>query len=57
MCQAMQCGASWLVQFTHTQQQTLVLLDGTQATQEACNHDDSTQGDDEVGSRDGGEGW
>lgn len=41
---------------THTQQQTLVLLDGTQTSQEACHHDDGAQGDDEVGGRERREG-
>lgn len=35
---------------THTQQQTLVLLDGTHAAQEACHHDDGAQDDDQIGS-------
>lgn len=45
---------------THAQKQALVLLDGTQATEEARHHDDSADGDDHVGGRQrgkwGGEG-
>lgn len=41
---------------THTQQQTLVLLDGTKAPQETCHHDDGAQDDDEVGGGERGEG-
>lgn len=35
--------------FTHTQQQALVLLDGTHTTQEARHHDDGAQDDDQIG--------
>lgn len=41
---------------THTQQQALVLLDGAHAAQEARHHDDGAQDDNEVGSRERGEG-
>ncbi|KAG7244117.1 hypothetical protein INR49_004934 [Caranx melampygus] len=41
---------------THTQQQALVLLDGTQAAQEARHHDNDAEGDDEVGSGERREG-
>lgn len=45
---------------THAQKQALVFLDGAQATEEACHHDDGAYGDDHVGSREwregGGEG-
>lgn len=34
---------------THAQKQALILLDGTQATEEACYHDDGADGDDHVG--------
>lgn len=36
---------------THAQQQALVLLDGPQATEEACHHDDGSDADDHVGGR------
>lgn len=39
---------------THTQKEALVLLDGPQAAQEACYHDDGADGDDHVG---GGQRW
>lgn len=34
---------------THTQEQALVLLDGAQATEKACHHDDGSDADDHVG--------
>lgn len=39
------------VDLTHAQKQALVLLDGTQATEKACYHDNGADGDDHVGSR------
>lgn len=35
---------------THAQKQALVLLDGTQATEKACYHDDGADGNDHIGS-------
>lgn len=43
------------VDLTHAQEQALVLLDGTQATEKARYHDDGADGDDHVGSRQRGE--
>lgn len=44
--------------WTYAQQQALVLLDGTEATQEARYHDNGAQGNDQIGSGEGGErGW
>lgn len=43
-------------QYTHTQQQALVLFDGSKATQETSHHDDAAEGDDEVGGGDRREG-
>lgn len=39
------------VDLTHAQKQALVLLDGAQATEKACYHDDGADGNDHVGSR------
>lgn len=41
---------------THTQQKALVFLDGTQASQKTCHHDNTAKGDDEVGGRERREG-
>lgn len=41
---------------THTQQKALILLDGTQASQKTRHHDDTAEGDDEVGGRERREG-
>lgn len=41
--------------WTYAQQQALVLLDGTEATQEARYHDNGAQGNDQIGSGEGGE--
>ena len=37
------------IDLTHAQKQALVLLDGAQATEEACYHDNGADGDDHVG--------
>lgn len=39
------------------QKQALVFLDGAQASEEACHHDNGAYGDDHVGSGERGEGW
>lgn len=39
----------YIKKWTHAQKQALVLLDGTQAAEEACYHDDGADGDDHVG--------
>ncbi len=41
---------------TYTQQEALVLLDGTEATKKARYHDDGAQGNDQIGGWEGGEG-
>lgn len=38
-----------IIGLTHAQKQALVLLDGTQATEESRYHDDGADGDDHVG--------
>lgn len=36
---------------TYTEEEALVFLDGPQAAEEACHHDDGPDGNDQVGCR------
>lgn len=42
--------------FTHAEQQTLVLLDGAEASQKTRHHDNAAEGDDEIGGGERREG-
>ena len=43
------------MEFTYTEKEALVFLDGPQAAEEACHHDNGAYGDDQVGCRQRGE--